>query len=262
MKAKKHLGQHFLTSKKALSDIIRAGELNKNDSVLEIGPGKGVLTEALLRDTKKVVAVEMDTDLIPILAEKFKSEIKSGQLTLINADILELSSKDIKLTDYKLVANIPYYITGAIIRKFLGESNRPSKIVLLIQKEVAERICSRNGKESLLSLSVKAYGNPKIISKVPKGAFSPPPNVDSSVISISINKRVLLGDAKHEEQFFRVLHAGFAHPRKMLVGNLSKEYKCDLMSVFEELKMPHKIRSESVPLEKWLELTQALNKDI
>jgi 16S rRNA (adenine1518-N6/adenine1519-N6)-dimethyltransferase len=261
MKAKKHLGQHFLTSKKALSDIIRAGELDKKDVVLEIGPGKGILTEALLRDAKKVIAVEMDTDLIPMLAEKFKSEIQDDRFTLINSDILELESSDLKLDNYKLIDNIPYYITGAIIRKFLGEKSKPKKIVLLIQKEVAERICSKNGKESLLSLSVKAYGEPKIISRVPRGAFSPAPNVDSAIISISINTKQLLRTSKDEEKFFRVLHAGFAHPRKMLLGNLSKEYKGDLKALFEKLHLSVKIRSENVPLTKWIELTQALNKD-
>jgi 16S rRNA (adenine1518-N6/adenine1519-N6)-dimethyltransferase len=262
MKAKKHLGQHFLTSKKALSDIIRAGELNKDDCVLEIGPGKGVLTEALLHDTKKVVAVEMDTDLIPLLAEKFKKEIEKNKFNLINADILELDLKNLKLGTYKLIANIPYYITGAIIRKFLSEKNKPGKIVLLIQKEVAERICSKNGKESLLSLSVKVYGSPKIVSRVPKGAFSPAPNVDSAIISISTNIKSVFKSKASEEGFFKVLHAGFAHPRKMLLGNLSKVYKGDLKVVFESLNMSLKIRSEDVPLEKWLEISQALNKDI
>lgn len=262
MKAKKHLGQHFLTSKKALSDIIRAGELNKDDCVLEIGPGKGVLTEALLRDTKKVAAVEMDTDLIPLLAEKFKKEIEKNKFNLINADILELDLKNLKLGTYKLIANIPYYITGAIIRKFLSEKNKPDKIVLLIQKEVAERICSKNGKESLLSLSVKVYGSPKIVSRVPKGAFSPAPNVDSAIISISTNTKPVFKSKASEDGFFKVLHAGFAHPRKMLLGNLSKVYKGDLKEVFESLNMSLKIRSEDVPLEKWLEISQALNKDI
>lgn len=258
MKAKKHLGQHFLTSKKALSDIIRAGELNKSDCVLEIGPGKGVLTEALLHDSKKVVAVEMDTDLIPLLADKFKEEIKNDKFNLINADILELDLKNLKLGTYKLIANIPYYITGAIIRKFLSEKNKPSKIVLLIQKEVAERICSKNGKESLLSLSVKAYGIPKIVSRVPKGAFSPSPNVDSAIISISTNVKSVFKNKNEEDSFFKVLHAGFAHPRKMLLGNLSKTYNGDLKRIFEDLNLSLKIRSEDVPLEKWLEISQAL----
>ena len=127
--------------------------------------------------------------------------------------------------------------------------------------EVAERICSKNVRESLLSLSVKAYGEPKIISRVPRGAFSPAPNVDSAIISISINAKQLLRTSKDEEQFFKVLHAGFAHPRKMPLANLSKEYKGNLKALFEELHLSVKIRSENVPLAKWIELTQALNKD-
>ncbi len=263
MKAKKHLGQHFLTSKKALADIIREGKLTVDDIVLEIGPGKGILTEALLVEAGKVVVVEKDTDLIPYLGEKFAKEIKSKKLEIIQADILDLTAHSLQLKDYKLIANIPYYITGAIIRKFLSGQNQPEKMVLLVQREVAERIVAKDGKESLLSLSVKVFGEPRIVSRVPRGAFSPPPTVDSAIITIETRKNEgYLRNAGDERHFFEVLHAGFAHPRKMLLGNLSKHYTNDLKALFESLEISPKVRSEDVPLHTWLLLAHALRQKI
>ena len=186
MKAKKSLGQHFLKSEKALSQIVDASDPVADDIILEIGPGHGVLTERLLSFAGKVIAIEKDKDLIPVLEEKFAQEIASEKFLLIHDDILKVDIATLHLpsSTYKLVANIPYYITGAIIEKFLSTPYLPERMVLLMQKEVAERIIARDKKESILSIAVKAYGTPKMVGKVPPGAFVPPPTVDSAILLI------------------------------------------------------------------------------
>ncbi|MEI8174618.1 MAG: 16S rRNA (adenine(1518)-N(6)/adenine(1519)-N(6))-dimethyltransferase RsmA, partial [bacterium] len=189
MKAKKSLGQNFLKSEIAIRKIIEAGEINKNDTILEIGPGKGVLTEKLIEQAGLVIAVEKDYELFEFLKIKFEKEIKSCSLVLVHDDILKLKvreelSKFSSNTRYKIIANIPYNITGAIFKKFLTEENQPESMILMIQHEVAMRILARDDKESILSISVKAYGEPKMIMKVDKRYFSPMPKVNSAVISI------------------------------------------------------------------------------
>src|SRR3989344_4466575 len=183
---RKILGQNFLKSETALRKIVEAGEIKQNDIILEIGPGKGALTEKLLGTRCKVLAIEKDDSLCEFLKEKFKKEILSGQINLIHGDILEFTPRTYNLDPrpYKVIANIPYNITGAILKKFLSAENKPEAMTLMVQKEVAERIVARDGKESLLSISVKAYGKPKILFKVGRGNFFPAPNVDSAVIKI------------------------------------------------------------------------------
>ena len=233
--------------------IVIAGNLDKKDVVLEIGPGTGLLTEVLLANAGRVVAVEKDRELIGKLQEKFVKEIKAKKFLLIEADILDFDPKKYELKNYKLIANIPYYITGAIIRKFLEEENQPSQIVLLVQKEVAERI-AREKKESLLSISVKAYGTPKYIATVPRGAFAPSPNVDSAILSIAdISKNNFAGIS--EKHFFKVLHAGFAHKRKQLMGNLSGIYgKEKAFAALSSSNIAPVGRAEDLPVEKWFVL--------
>ena len=170
IKAKKSLGQNFLNSDGALDAIIKAGRVTKGDKVLEIGPGKGALTKRLLDAGANVIAIEKDDRLIPILEDLFAKEIKTKKLTLIHGDVLKFDPllNELKTKEYKLIANIPYYITGEITRKFLSGNFQPSVIVVLVQKEVAERITTstqgatkiKEGKESILSISVKAYDIP------------------------------------------------------------------------------------------------------
>ena len=269
MLKKKSLGQHFLNSPKIIADIVLAGKVTKKDSVLEIGPGEGTLTSALLKTGASVVTVEKDDRLIPILQEKFEKEILSRQLTLIHNDILNVNiSKtvfDIKKS-YKIIANIPYYITGQIIRMFLETENQPESMTLLVQKEVAERIVARDGKESLLSLSVKVYGEPKIIRVVGRGAFTPQPNVDSAVLVIKNISRKNFPEGSpgekggvDEKLFFGIIHAGFAHKRKQLLPNLCSLYKKDdLIKAFEKCGVDLKSRAEDVALETWLKLCNIL----
>lgn len=319
MKTKKSLGQHFLKSQKAIQTIVETSCAQKGDLILEIGPGMGVLTEALLQTGADVVAVEKDDLLIPVLSEKFEKEITSGKLKIIHEDILIFKFKSLGFSNldeiqggqkilsetyqvyddekilksneevrqiwkpYKLVANIPYYITGQIIRKFLETENQPISMTLLVQKEVAERIVAKDKKESLLSLSIKAYGEPKYIEKVPRGAFAPAPDVDSAIIHISnISKnKFQRSDLKYnsqgqtsktqwakpserlvarEKDFFELIHAGFAHKRKQILPNLSAVYgRGKAEKALEKAKISPKARAEDIGIEKWFELCDTIN---
>ena len=260
-RAKKSLGQNFLKSKRIVGNIARAGQLNERDAVLEVGPGKGILTEALLNAVLKVTAVEKDDRLFEMLKEKFAPELKKGKLELIHGDILELDIKKLGLNagEYKLIANIPYYITGQIFRKFLSSENYPSMIVLLVQKEVAGRIIARDGKESLLSLSVKAYGRPIYVKTIEAEYFSPKPKVDSAILKIEDISKKKFGDLS-EENFFKILKAGFAFKRKYLIRNLEKvPEKKNLQKIFDECGISTKARAENLPLEIWKKLAEAVS---
>jgi 16S rRNA (adenine1518-N6/adenine1519-N6)-dimethyltransferase len=240
---KKSLGQHFLNNRHYLGLVADATQIKKGDTVVEIGPGEGTLTAVLLERGAKVVALEKDSRLIALLRDKFAGE----NFEVIEGDALDF----VPPKKYKLVGNIPYYITGALLRKFLSEKNQPSMLVFLMQKEVAERI-ARNKKESILSLSIKAYGVPKYIKTVPAGAFNPPPKVDSAILAVENISRTQFTNAAHEEKFFELVKKGFSSKRKMLAGNLGKEYSNNLENVGVSLKA----RAEDVPLEQWLELAR------
>lgn len=258
MQAKKSLGQNFLMHARIAERIADSASLSKEDTVLEIGPGTGKLTRALLVRAKKVIAVEADHELIAPLQETFAIEIADGQLELIEADIRSFDPTSIA-GPYALVANIPYYITGEIIRSFLSAPHKPSSMTLLVQKEVAERV-ARSKKESLLSLSVKAYGTPQYQFTVPRGAFLPAPNVDSAVLSIFNIKNDAFASAESEKRFFDVLHAGFAHKRKFLIRNLEVMASArEVQHAFRQASLPEKIRAEDLSLSDWKRLAQYLS---
>jgi 16S rRNA (adenine1518-N6/adenine1519-N6)-dimethyltransferase len=255
---KKSLGQHFLRSRGALEKIINAANVKKDDVILEVGPGEGVMTEELVKLAKKVIAIEKDQRAIEVLKEKFKKEIKAGKLLLIEKDILEADIKKIMsksfLSKYKVVANIPYYISGALIRFFLESEDPPEEMTLLVQKEVAERIVGENanGKnkaESILSMSVKVYGKPSFRGVIKTGSFYPPPKVDSAIIKIeNISKKYFKENNIPEKLFFEILHAGFAHKRKLVSKNLKeKGFKYP-----EELK--ERSRAEELGTEDWMKI--------
>ncbi|OHA60137.1 MAG: ribosomal RNA small subunit methyltransferase A [Candidatus Vogelbacteria bacterium RIFOXYD1_FULL_46_19] len=247
--AKKSLGQNWLVSQSALQKIIDAASLKPGEQVLEIGPGRGALTERLLAADAKVTAIEKDRRLMEPLAEKFKVEIEKGQLTLLECDALDLPPNLLQaLAPYKLVANIPYYITGEIIRQFLEAEHQPTQAVILVQKEVADRIVALNHKESILSLSVKAYGVPKLIAKVPRGAFRPVPNVDSAILAISDINKNYFGDFT-EKAFFDLIKKGFAQKRKLLRSNLNLAE-----GVLTSWDLPEKSRAEDLTLTDWQNL--------
>ncbi len=306
---KKSLGQNFLRSEKALSQIVEAGCVQSGDNIIEIGPGDGALTAKILGKmalegekgdkvgdkTGKLFLVEKDDRLVPILEEKFGISTKGSgsdkkslnypnkdqnpQITLIHKDILEVFEQgDIDnmvkngelARDFKIIANIPYYITGAIVRRIFELQNTPKIVVLLVQKEVADRIVDT--KESLLSVSVKFYGHPKRIAVVPKGAFSPAPTVDSAIISIdNIHKPE---SPELERAFFAVVKSAFAHKRKLLIRNLEainldtikklsdssdlNKLSKKLQEIFTALNINPKARAEDISTEQYIAIAKHL----
>jgi len=261
MYAKKSLGQNWLKSESAVKLIVATAELAPGETVLEIGPGRGVLTEALLGTGAKVIAVEKDDRLIELLNQKFADEIKTKKLTLIHGDILNLNWSETadksKLKQYKLVANIPYYLTGQIIRKFLSEEeHQPEKMVMMLQKEVAKRLVAGDKKESLLSIAVKIYGQPKYIKTVPAGAFEPRPKVDSAILLIANIARDNFKNQKiDEEKFFGILHRSFGQKRKMLANNLKLD-----STIMQTCRLDAKIRAENLTVADWLCLAKQLTR--
>jgi 16S rRNA (adenine1518-N6/adenine1519-N6)-dimethyltransferase len=256
MRAKKSLGQNFLMHQATADRIADAASLTKNDTVLEIGPGTGMLTRALLQRAGKVIAIEADPELVATLQETFADAIAAKDLDLRHVDVREVDLATLPHS-YALVANIPYYITGELIRTFLTTENKPSSITFLVQKEVAERI-ARSKKESLLSLAVKAYGTPKLCFNVPRGAFVPAPNVDSAVLRIE-NISNPFTSSKEEDLFFSILHAGFAHKRKLLIRNLEAVASPEMVQkALSEAKIPSKARAEDVQLGEWKILASVL----
>jgi 16S rRNA (adenine1518-N6/adenine1519-N6)-dimethyltransferase len=232
--------------------MVHAGKILPENIVLEIGPGKGALTSKLLETGIHVIAVEKDDRAIPFLQEKFTNEIKNNQLEIIHADILELDlEKNNSLKNYIVIANIPYYITGEFMRKFLETNNQPIRIVVMVQKEVAKRIVDE--KQSILSLSVKAYGEPKYLTSVSRKLFRPMPNVDSAVIVIeNISKRFFEESKIDEKTYFEIIKAGFAHKRKMLVNNLEQKIpKEKLLRLLADNNIPQSVRAEDLSPEMW-----------
>lgn len=252
IRAKKALGQNFLKSQSALKQIIEAGDLKKGEIVLEIGPGKGALTEKILETGAILFAIEKDRELIDFLEEKFQKYIENKSFFLIEGDVLDLNIKEIlknTFNIYKIIANIPYNITGAILKKFLTEENSPERMVLMVQNEVAKRLVANNEPESILSISVKAYGKPKIITKVPARYFSPAPKVDSAVILIKdINKDLFKENNIPEDKFWQIVKTGFAHKRKKLSSNLK-----NLIKLNEKYTNS---RAEELEIKDWIELTK------
>lgn len=252
------LGQHFLSAQWVARDLVAAVAPREGEVIVEVGPGRGALTEKLLATGNTVVAIEKDEALGKFLVEKFADETKSGKLHLMLGDIRDGVTYDVlNGRPYVVAANIPYYITGEIIRDFLTTKHQPRAMALLIQKEVAERIVARDGKESILSLSVKAYGTPKIIAKVPAGCFNPPPSVDSVILLVENISREFF-DEISEEKFFSVVKAGFASKRKQLGGNLEKVVGEKADAALRAAGVEKTVRAEDVVLEKWGEVVRNL----
>lgn len=259
-RAKKQLGQHFLTSERVARSIAEAADIRHGDVVLEVGPGKGMLTRELLQLGAQVVAIEKDADMVPLLHDTFAVEIAAGQLTVVHADILHVDplAQGLHELAYKVVANIPYYITGQILRHFLSSLAQPSLMVLLIQKEVADRIVARDNKESILSLSVKVFGAARKIANVSARYFSPKPTVDSAIICIDTISRKFFDNPEQEERFFALIKHAFGTKRKQLGGTLRTHYK-DTAEALAACHIDAKARPEDVPLEGWKCLVSTLD---
>jgi len=254
------LGQHFLANAHYAKILVDAAALREGETALEIGPGKGMLTRELLRTGAHVVAVEKDEALAAFLRGEFAGEIAAGQFDIRTMDVRDATPEALGLSagKYVVAANIPYYITGEILRQFLSTRAQPRAMALLVQKEVAERIVARDGKESILSLSVKAYGTPRIAAKVSRGNFSPPPSVDSAIIAIEAISREAFGTLA-DEAFFAAVKAGFASKRKLLSNNLAVKFgKERTLAAIEEAGVEKDARAEDVPLEKWFALAKSL----
>jgi 16S rRNA (adenine1518-N6/adenine1519-N6)-dimethyltransferase len=264
IQAKKSLGQNFLKSKKALDKIVDVSDLSSKDLVLEVGPGKGALTSRVLKTGARVLVIEKDHRMIPILTEKFAGEIDSGQLEVFEGDALEIDYKKLALKkgNFKLIANLPYYITGKFLSNILSSDISPSILVLMLQKAVVERIVlhtkssknqKENFKENLLSLSVKVYGKPEYVMSVSAKNFNPVPKVDSAVLKVSeISKDFFSLDVINEADFFTFLKAAFSSKRKKIIKNLvtkkisSRE---EIENIFKTLSLDEDVRAEDLGLD-------------
>lgn len=254
-KPSKLMGQNFLIDEHSLNKIVQAAELTLQDTILEVGPGMGVLTRELAKTVKRVIAIEKDAVMVSVLRETLKNY---GNVELIRGDALKFPNSQLPITNYKVVANIPYYLTSPIIRKFLEEQNRPKDIVLMVQKEVAQRICAKPPNMSILAVSVQFYATAKIVSYVSKNCFWPAPKVDSAIIKITPFEAKKDADVK---AFFTVVKAGFSQPRKQLANNLSKALKINREQVTTWLlknSIKPEQRAETLNIDDWVKL--ALDK--
>ncbi len=257
--AQKRLGQNFLVNMQALNNITRAAELSKQDHVLEIGPGLGILTEQLCRQAGTVTAIELDDAIIPALKKNLGG---NTNIEIIRQDALQTQLPD---HPYKLVANIPYYITSPILNHFLQphtpEQLRPSLIVLLVQKEVAQKICAGDGDQSVLSLQVQAFGKPEIVCLVGKNSFFPQPKVDSAVLKIVTFPTPRIGNTK---TFFHLIKTAFGQKRKTLANSLKELLASNGENAGDLLKkagIDDKRRPQTLSLEEWQKLVELFPDD-
>lgn len=251
---KKTLGQHWLQDKDVLKSIAKEADLNREDTVLEIGPGLGTLTRELLNNSKKVIAVEFDKDL----AQKLPGQYPGKNLEVINQDILKFDLSVLP-AGYKVVANIPYYITNKILNMLLESKNKPTTIVLLVQKEVAERLAAKDGNMSILAISAQIYSDVRLGPIVKKDFFYPPPKVDSQVVILETLKNPSI-DISKQKDFFRLVKSGFASKRKKLRSSLSgglRISKKEAVEILEKAKIDPDKRAESLSIVDWENLLKS-----
>lgn len=261
MKPKKSLGQNFLKDEKVLGDIIKAADLSDFDNVIEIGPGEGALTQELLRHARKIICIEKDDSLALRLDSRLRGNAK---VEIINEDILEINLPELieknNFQKYKVVANIPYYITSPIIRLFLETAYPPSEMILMVQKEVAGRICARPGQMSILAVSVGYYAKAEILFEVGRESFFPAPDVDSAVIRIFDIKNSDK-DREKTKNFFRVVRAGFSAKRKTLANNLANSLQLEKKEVEDILKsagIKPSQRAQELSVSDWEKLAELI----
>lgn len=253
---KKSLGQNFLANPRILDKIVAAAEISKDDIVLEVGPGTGNLTKKLATKAKRVIAIEKDRRLIEQLKEKFKN----SNVEIIEGDILKIKTNNLQLitNNYKIVANVPYYITSNFLRMVFEDWPKPKLIVLTIQKEVAQRTTAKPPKMNLLALSVQFFAEPKIIGYISKENFRPQPKVDSAIIKLTPKSQKPDIDT---EKFFKIIRAGFSGKRKQLTNSLTHNLNKTKGIIEESLKnscLNLKARAEELSLNEWIELTDLI----
>ncbi len=246
------LGQNFLTDENIARQIIESANLSSSDNILEIGPGKGILTKHLAVSNAHVLAIEIDQRLIASLQKSFKN------IAVIEGDILKINMPKLieenNFQKYKVVANLPYYITSKILRLFLETIYPPQEMILMVQKEVGERIVALDGKESILSISIKFYAEPEILFEVGKENFEPAPAVDSVVIRIKRKGNIPKADI---QKFFSLVRAGFSAKRKMLANNLSTSFQIPKENISKTLKkigLEPTVRAEKLKVEDWVNI--------
>lgn len=255
LRPSKQYGQNFLLNEEVIEKMIEAGEINKKNTVVEVGPGFGVLTLPLCEKAGKVLAYEIEKKIEPYWEERVK-EYKNLEIIWGNV----LYNKDFNFKKYKVIANLPYQITSQVLRFFLEQENKPESMIIMVQKEVGERICAKPGDLSVLGLSVQFYGEPEIISFVSRKDFYPAPKVDSAVIKIVINKNLPKID---EKKFFDFVRSGFINRRKLLIKNLKnylgKKNKEKIEKAFEQMGFSNNIRAQELAVEDWLKLYSIIN---
>lgn len=258
LRPQRDLGQNFLADSSILRRIVQAAELPPEAAILEVGPGLGSLTRWLAAVARRVVAVELDTHLLPVL-----EDVLGGfdNVEIVQGDILRLDPATLMHEEgYFVIANIPYYITSALVRHLLEARVKPRRIVLTVQREVAERICAAPGEMSLLALSVQIYGRPKVVLRIPAGAFIPPPKVDSAVVRIDLYEALPYAESEREA-IFRVAKAGFSQKRKTLRNALAGGLQISLTesgALLERAGIDPQRRAETLALEEWAALAKAL----
>ncbi|MFQ5858972.1 MAG: 16S rRNA (adenine(1518)-N(6)/adenine(1519)-N(6))-dimethyltransferase RsmA [Anaerolineae bacterium] len=257
VRPKKGLGQHFLIDESVLDRIVAAAGVGPADSVLEIGPGLGVLTRALAEQAGHVTAVELDEQMVGILRDELAG---FDNLEIAPGDILQIDPRELIAGPYIVVANLPYYITSAVLRHLLETEHKPARLVLTMQLEVAQRILARPGDMSILAVSVQFYGKPELVTRVPAGAFWPRPEVDSAVLRIDVYEEppVAVDDV---DWFFKVVRAGFGQKRKQLKNALAgglHPSKAEVGTALEQAGIDPRRRAETLSLEEWAALARAL----
>ena len=260
IRPRKRLGQHFLVDGEALQLITSAAELAPDDVIVEVGPGQGILTRELARQVGWVIAIELDNKLAAILKQTMAP---FDNVTILNDDVLRVEPsallKEQKLTgspvNYKVVANLPYYITSPVLRHFLEASVKPQIMVVMVQKEVAEAIVAEPGKMSLLSVSIQFYGEPKIISYIPAQSFYPVPEVDSAILRVDVYPQPAV--PVEERSFFELVRAGFNVPRKQICNSLAQGLglpKAGAISLLGKAGISLQRRAETLTLGEWAQL--------
>lgn len=262
IRPKKGLGQHFLVNRHHLERIAGAADLTSADVVLEVGPGPGTLTAILARLAGHVVAVELDDRLIPYLREKFAA---TSHVTVVHGDILDSDPGHLveeilgQASPYKVVANLPYYITSAVLRHLLKSTRPPSLLVVTVQEEVARRMCASPPQMSLLAVSVQFYGRPRLVHRIPRGAFYPVPKVDSAVVRVDVYEQPTV-EVPDRKAFFRLVRAGFGQRRKQLRNALAAGLglsRGQVTTVLKAAGVDPRRRAETLTLQEWACLTRA-----
>lgn len=262
--AKKGLGQNFLVDQQAIDKIVAAADLSASDNVVEVGPGTGFLTEQLVQKAGQVLSVELDRNMVGILQAKFKG---ARNFQIVNQDILKFDIRSLQLTanssqlGYKVVANIPYYITSPLLKHFLQSENRPSLMVVLVQREVAEKVCGLTGK-SLITIETQLFGEPEIVGIVKAASFYPAPKVDSAILRIKVYKKPALTRAELAD-FLRIVKFGFSQKRKKLHNTLAAGLHLKPSEVAETLKkagIDPNLRPENLEIGDWKKITKAFSK--